>query len=251
MTLQEIINTLTGLISGLLLALLALRWFAQKIIEAKIDALKQKEVETLKASLNQQLEEFKANATKELESVKHALQLEYAKLAIVYETQKAAFETAIKAINDGIRAIEERWDNNDETFRPVDGRSVEVYWRTIEGQGLFIAADGNRILHLFGEVMRDAVADASSEVSPDGRTIRNVMETLVYLKTVIVAYFQKMVGLPASDAPLLGAYYLARAGPSVVFIAQNETGQHQLVYDWTHAALPPNRLTWPARTTTY
>ena len=204
MTVERI---LTEVISALGVALVSVWWLAPKIVQRVIDTMKEKEVAGFKADLTQQLEKFKAQATRELESVKHELQLEHTKQSIVYDSQKLAFGAVIKALNDALLAIEETWDYGAEEFGTLKSSVVQAYYRAIEEHCLFVPKDGYYILQLFGKVMQDAVGD-TPESSPCGKDVRNVYETLGYVRAGLVEYFQKSVGLLAGDNPLLGPYYL-------------------------------------------
>jgi hypothetical protein len=117
----ENILTLLGINGGVFVAVFfILRWLLQRTIEAKIDVMKAKEIEA-----------FKVELSKELESAKHRLELEHTRTAIIYENQRSSFSNIIKAMHGAIRVIELSYNSGTETWEPIEERDLENFRKLV------------------------------------------------------------------------------------------------------------------------
>lgn len=201
MTPEKIVETVTAAITGGAAALVGLWAFAQRVIDAKVDAMKAKEIAAFKGELNAELERFKAEANKDLERVKHALQLEYAQKQIVLETQRPCFEAVLAAMQSAIRQSGESLDNG--KYQPIDARLVGSFVRATGSQSLLIPFAGAHGIRLFTLCLSDAADHSELGASkPSADTVCRSIIWLVFLQERMVDYFQSLVGLPVTGEPL-------------------------------------------------
>jgi len=93
-------------------------------INSKFNVIRDREIANLKNSYE-----------KELESIKHQLQLEHAKLSIVYESQKTSFQHIITAMREAIEAVVQTYD---ESWVPIDNKYFSNFNKAMYQESLFI-----------------------------------------------------------------------------------------------------------------
>jgi hypothetical protein len=194
----ENILTLLGINGGVFVAVFfILRWLLQRTIEAKIDVMKAKEIEA-----------FKVELSKELESAKHRLELEHTRTAIIYENQRSSFSNIIKAMHGAIRVIELSYNSATETWEPIEERDLENFRKLVMEESLFVGKECESVLNLYIDVMSEAVDWQIGEPPPKEAEVRRAYDQLVFLSECIREFFRLKIGLPAEPAPLVDAELL-------------------------------------------
>lgn len=142
------------------------------------------------------------------EQFKSELERGLARKSIVYETQKSSFKSIIGAMNQAIRAIEQRWDPGEEEFRSIKSSDLDAFQSAISQELLFVPSEGAQALGLFYTVMSDAVFSPTEMSPPSDETVRSVLEKQIYLRNRVLEYFQGLVDVAPNPSALSGADYL-------------------------------------------
>lgn len=205
--LEKIVELCGAGLAGGGAALVGLWAFAGKLIDAKVDAIKAKEIERFKGEINTEIERFKAAANKDLEQTRHALQLEYAQKSIVLQTQRPAFEAVLAAMADAITAVVHSKASSAWTPAPVQVYST--FCSVTRPHLLLIPGDGAEGVTLFSEFVRDCTNCGTELPAPSLADAAHAVLRLEYIRERMIAYFQTLVGLPVEGQPLRDLAVLA------------------------------------------
>jgi hypothetical protein len=147
-----------------------------------------------------------------LENIRHGLQLEQQKMAVVYNHQKDSFRNVITAMHSGLKALEKR--NNYGEWSPIQANEADACAQAIAAERLFLDSESDHALGLFLEVMWAAVNTEPDEPAPESSDVAECHTQMKLILDRLVDHFRDCVGLtPESSDPLLdvealGAYRL-------------------------------------------
>lgn len=175
------------------LAFIVMWWLLKRSVDAKIDVLKSKEIDA-----------FKNDLAKELETTKHELKLEHAKLSIVYENQRDSFNSLIKGMHDAIEDLKQPFD---EAWSSINNRYYNEFCHLIAKESLFIDSEGERALNIFLRIYTSTISWDPEEDLQD-EELRRAYEQLCFVSERIRKYFRHCIGVPEDKDPLLDAFIL-------------------------------------------
>ena len=146
MSIQDIL-TIIGVNGGVYILIFFIGYFLlNKTLDAKIEALKMKEIEA-----------FKNELSKELVSTKHQLQLEYARKAIIYDKQKDSFNRIIRGMQKIEKAFRDAYNIHNGILWPIDNKVVKELKEVTINESLFIGEEGEYALNILHDVLLRAV----------------------------------------------------------------------------------------------
>lgn len=175
------------------LAFIVMWWLLKKSVDTKIDILKSKEIDA-----------FKNDLAKELETTKHELKLEQAKLSIVYENQRDSFKNLIQGMYKAVKDLEQPFDQE---WTSIAGKYFEEFRQTIAKETLFISSEGERALDIFRNIYGPTVAYDPEEDLQD-EELRRAYEQMCFISERLREYFRNRIGLNAEKDPLFDVFIL-------------------------------------------
>jgi hypothetical protein len=147
----------------------------------------------------------------ELENTKNQLQLQHAKLSIVYEHQKDSFRKVLAAMTTVMKAIEDKIEDAGGPWGPIDSKVHERFRHAISSELLFLDGRAEHALEIFAVTIWDAVNDPRSDSYADSEDVSRAYEDLKLISNRVAEHFRTAVGLaPTSpDDPLIDVEILA------------------------------------------
>ena len=177
----------------LLLAFVVMWWLLRKSVDAKIDILKTREIDV-----------FKGDLAKELETTKHELKLEQAKLSIVYENQRDSFKTLIQTMYEAIEDLKQPFDDE---WTSIPHKYHDKFCQVVANEALFIGSEGERALDIFSRIYSLTIA-YDPEEDLQNEELRRAYEQLCFISERIREYFRNRIGLQEEKDPLRDVFIL-------------------------------------------
>jgi len=190
----EQLLTLLGISSPFfVLAFIVMWWLLKRSVDAKIDVIKSKEIDA-----------FKNDLAKELETIKHELTLEHAKQSIVYENQRDSFRSLIQGM---YKAIEDLRQPFDELWTSIRDKYYGEFRQLVAEEALFIGSEGKRALDIFRGIYASTISwDPMEDLQDEG--LRRAYEQMCFISERIGEHFRNRIGLPGEKDPLLDVFIL-------------------------------------------
>ena len=203
---------LAAIISGLLYLLLKLT--LEKTITTRIDYIKEKEIENLKASF-----------TKELESARHQYQLQQVRTPLFFDHQRQAFSEILSALVDITDAFAKSYDPSTDEHNPISGNAHENLRQAYHRNLLFLDEDCciGVDLCLRSLLNTHPLADGDGVHYPPPESFQQAFEEISYFRKKLTKLFQSKLGLAdgkelmkdiviAGSVLLLNRYHFAELG---------------------------------------
>jgi len=190
----EQLLTLLGISSPFfVLAFIVMWWLLKRSVDAKIDIIKSREIDA-----------FKNDLAKELETIKHELTLEHAKQSIVYENQRDSFRGLIQGM---YKAVEDLRQPFDEPWTSICDKYYSEFRQLVAEEALFIGSEGKRALDIFCGIYASTISWDPVEDLQD-EELRRAYEQMCFMSERIGEHFRNRIGLPGEKDPLLDVFIL-------------------------------------------